>query len=114
MSRLQKRWQVLVDVSDYALDFCEDGLVRVRFVLVIKRLKQIQIFASFCGNILNSCRLGGADLLPRFQSRNQTAMFKAICVSSSKSAKATLIQSAVQPVVASDTHKTTARRAFIS
>src|SRR6266700_2982414 len=72
MSRLQKRWQVLVDVSDYALDFCEDGLVRVRFVLVIKRLKQIQIFASFCGNILNSCRLGGADLLPRFQSRNQT------------------------------------------
>src|SRR5437899_5341971 len=40
-------------------------------------------------------------------------MFKAICVSSGKSAKATLIHSAVHPVVASDTHKTTARTAFI-
>jgi len=28
MSRLQKRRQVLVDVTNYALDFCECGLVR--------------------------------------------------------------------------------------
>jgi len=43
-----------------------------RFALYWSSLKQIQIFTSFCRNILNSCRLGGTDLLPRFQSRNQT------------------------------------------
>src|SRR5439155_315316 len=71
------------------------------------------IFKSFTWGTGVFAGAVGLTCFPVSRAATRLAMFKAICVSSGKSAKATLIQSAVQPVVASDTHKTTARTAFI-